>query len=137
MWMKQERVHGGKAVASTEVEEDDSVAAVGAEVGEVTMVGKKISCGICFMDVSVIPLLSFAVAALFVEVVDSKGTSPTDTIEALAAAAAAATGATAAAAAVATEVAVAAAGDTAVATETIGRGQKLNLNHDCCASFMF
>lgn len=50
-------------------------------------------------------------------------------------AAAAATGATAAVAAAATEVA-AAAGDTPVATEIIGRGQKLNLNHVCCALFV-
>lgn len=54
-------------------------------------------------------------------------------------AAAAATGATAvvAAAAAATEVVVAAAaGDTPVATEIIGRGQKLNLNHVCSALFV-
>lgn len=50
---------------------------------------------------------------------------------------AAETGATAVAAAAATEVvAAAAAGDTPVATEIIGRGQKLNLNHVCCALFV-
>lgn len=49
----------------------------------------------------------------------------------------AATGATAAVAAAATEVAAAAAaGDTPVATEIIGMGQKLNLNHVCCALFV-
>lgn len=97
--------------------------------------GEEMSVGIYFIDVSVIPLLSFAVAALVVEVVDTKGTSAKDTTETVAAAIGAT--AAAAAAAVATEVAVAAAGDTAVATETIGTGQELNLNHGCCTSFMF
>lgn len=42
-WMKQEKVHGGQAAASTQVEEEDALvaAAAGAEVSWVTIEVKK------------------------------------------------------------------------------------------------
>lgn len=58
MWMKQERVHGGQAAAaSTQVEEeDDSVAAVGAEVGEVNWEVEKLLWGFV-LSMCLMPLL--------------------------------------------------------------------------------
>lgn len=88
------------------------------------------------LDFCLIPLLSSAISALFMKVVNiATGATEEDKIGAMtdhsAEAVAVATGGTAAAV-VDTEVAAA---DTPAATEIIGRGQKLNLHEPTCSAF--
>lgn len=93
--------------------------------------GGKASRGVQFWDLSLIPLLAFAIAILFMQV-DMTGAMGTGDMTEGVAGATGETGATAD-----TEVeaaaAVAAAADTLVATEILGKGQSLILSFVCCA----